>query len=162
MVRKLLELSKFLVFNSGTNSFGNNSIFAFYLLLFTLYRFLYLLFELLIMGLVIFLCLVYHCLLSTAHGMDQCEVSMTIPYDPMKPRLGSVIDSEPDTGVELMDHITLTSLCEDRLAATATLPIALLPIQNPGNPVWQQRLEAASNLKGPHFHAEMTSLVSYA
>jgi hypothetical protein len=57
MVRKLVELSKFLVFNSGTYSFGNNSVFTFYLLLFVLYRFLYLLFELLIMGLVTFLCL---------------------------------------------------------------------------------------------------------
>jgi hypothetical protein len=54
MVRKLVELSKFLLFNSGTNSFGNNSVFTFYLLLFALYRFLYLLFELLIMGLVKF------------------------------------------------------------------------------------------------------------
>jgi hypothetical protein len=52
MVRKLVELSMFLVFNSGTNPFGSSL-----LLLFTLYRFLYLLFELLIMGLVTFLCL---------------------------------------------------------------------------------------------------------
>jgi hypothetical protein len=35
MVRKLGELPKFLVFNSGTKSFRNNSVFAFYLLLFT-------------------------------------------------------------------------------------------------------------------------------
>jgi hypothetical protein len=55
MVRKLVELPKFLLFNSGTNSFGNSSIFAFYLLLFVLYRFLYMLFEFLIMGLVTFL-----------------------------------------------------------------------------------------------------------
>jgi hypothetical protein len=54
MVRKLVELPKFLVFNSKTNSFGNSSVFAFYLLLFALYRFLYLLFKLLIMGFVTF------------------------------------------------------------------------------------------------------------
>jgi hypothetical protein len=54
MVSKLAELPKFLVLNSGTNSFGNSSVFVFYLLLFALYRFLYLLFELLIMGLVTF------------------------------------------------------------------------------------------------------------
>jgi hypothetical protein len=47
---KLAEFSKFLVLNSGTNSFENSSVFAFYLLLFALYKFLYLLFELLIMG----------------------------------------------------------------------------------------------------------------
>jgi hypothetical protein len=34
MVGKLREFSKFLVFNSGTKSLGNRSIFAFYLLLF--------------------------------------------------------------------------------------------------------------------------------
>jgi hypothetical protein len=34
MVRKLVELPKFLVFNSGTNSFWNSSDFTFYLLLF--------------------------------------------------------------------------------------------------------------------------------
>jgi hypothetical protein len=34
MVRKLGEFLKFLVFNSRTNSLGNRSIFAFYLLLF--------------------------------------------------------------------------------------------------------------------------------
>jgi hypothetical protein len=59
MVRKLAELPKFLVFNSGTNSFGNNSVFAFYLLLFTLYRFLYLFFKLFIMGFVTFLMSVF-------------------------------------------------------------------------------------------------------
>jgi hypothetical protein len=60
--------------------------------------------------------------------MDQCEVSMMIPFDPMESWLGSVISSEPDTDVELMAHMTLTSLSEDRLTATAALPIALLPI----------------------------------
>jgi hypothetical protein len=34
MVTKLGELAKFLVFNTGIKSFGNNSFFAFYLLLF--------------------------------------------------------------------------------------------------------------------------------
>jgi hypothetical protein len=34
MVRKLGELPKFLMFNSRTKSFGNSSIFGFYLLLF--------------------------------------------------------------------------------------------------------------------------------
>jgi hypothetical protein len=73
---------------------------------------------------------VYRCRLSTAHGLDQCEVSMTIPFDPTEPWSGSIIGSEPDTGVELMAHIALTSLCEDHLVATAALPIALLSIQD--------------------------------
>jgi hypothetical protein len=94
--------------------------------------------------------------------MDQCEVSVTIPFDPTLPWWGSVIASEPDTGIELMAHIALTFFCEDRLAATAALLITLLSIQNQENPVWQQRLEDVSDLKGPHFHAGMTSLAKYA
>jgi hypothetical protein len=73
---------------------------------------------------------VYHCRLSMAHGMDQCEVSMMIPFDPMEPWSG------PGIGVELMVHIALTSLCEDHLAATAALSITLLLIQDKENPVW--------------------------
>jgi hypothetical protein len=94
--------------------------------------------------------------------MDQCEVSMMIPFNPMEPWSGSIIGSEPNTGIELMAHIALTSLCEDHLVATAALPIVLLPIQNQKNPVWQQRLEAVSNPKGPHFHARMTLFGRYA
>jgi hypothetical protein len=45
MVRKLGELSNFVVFNSRTESFGNSSVLAFSLLLFALYRFMCLLFE---------------------------------------------------------------------------------------------------------------------
>jgi hypothetical protein len=94
--------------------------------------------------------------------MDQCEVSVMIPFDPMELWSGSVISSEPDTDVEMMAHMALTSLCEDHLATTTALPIALLPIQNQENPIWQQRLEAMSNLKSPHFHSGLISLAKYA
>jgi hypothetical protein len=105
---------------------------------------------------------VYHCRLSMAYGLDRCEVSVMIPFDPTELWSGSNISSEPNIGVEMMAHIALTSLCEDRLAATTTLPITLLQIQHQENPVWQQRLEAVSDLESPHFHAEMTSLARYA
>jgi hypothetical protein len=39
MDRKLGEVPNFLVFNSGTKSFGNSSVFAFFLLVFALYSF---------------------------------------------------------------------------------------------------------------------------
>jgi hypothetical protein len=83
--------------------------------------------------------------------MDQCEVSVTIPFNPTEPWSGPVIGSETDTGVELMAHIALTPL-----------PITLLPIWDQENPVSQHYLEAMSKLKGPHFHAKMTSLARYA
>jgi hypothetical protein len=95
---------------------------------------------------------IYHCRLSKAHGLDRCEVSVMIPLDPMEPWWGPIICSEPDTGAKMMAHIALTSLCEDCLTATAALPIALLLIQNQEKLVWQQRHEAMSDLKGPHFH----------
>jgi hypothetical protein len=100
--------------------------------------------------------LIYHCQLSKAHDLNRCEVNMMIPFDPMEPWSGSVIGSEPDTGVRMMAHIALTSLCEDRLAATPALPIAVLPIRNQENFVWHQNLEAVSNLEDPHFHIGMT------
>jgi hypothetical protein len=75
---------------------------------------------------------VYRCRLSRVHDLDRCEVSVTIPFDPTVPWSESVIGSEPDIGVEMMVHIALTSLCEDRLTAIASLPIAL----NQENPVW--------------------------
>jgi hypothetical protein len=105
---------------------------------------------------------VYRCRLSRVHDLDRCEVSVMIPFDLARPWSRSVIDSEPDTDIEMMAHVALTSLCEDHLTATATLPIALLLIRDQENTVWQQRLAAVSDLKGPHFHAGMTSLARYA
>jgi hypothetical protein len=99
--------------------------------------------------------LVYLCRLFRLHDLDKCEVSMMIPFDPVDPWSGSIIGSKPDTGIEVMVHIALTSLCEDHLIATAELPIALLLIRNQEKPIWQQCL------KGPHFHAGMTSLAKY-
>jgi hypothetical protein len=61
---------------------------------------------------------VYRCRLSRVHDLNRCEVSVTIPFDPTRPWSGSVIDSEPDTGIEMMAHIALTSLCE----TTSPLP----------------------------------------
>jgi hypothetical protein len=105
---------------------------------------------------------VYHCRLSMAHGLDRCKVSMTIPFNPTEPCSRSVIGSELNTGIEMMAHIALTSLCKDRLIATAALSIVLLPIWNQESPIWQQCLEAVSDLEFPHIHAGVTSLARYA
>jgi hypothetical protein len=63
---------------------------------------------------------VYHCRLSRAHSLDRCEVSMTIPFDPTEPWSRSIIGSEPDTGIEMMAHIALTSLCYSSTAYCAS------------------------------------------
>jgi hypothetical protein len=71
---------------------------------------------------------IYRYRLSRVHDLDMCKVRVTIPLDPVHSWSGSIVGSEPDTSVEMMAHITLTSLCEDRLTATAALPIELLLI----------------------------------
>jgi hypothetical protein len=71
---------------------------------------------------------VYRCRLSRDYDLDKCEVSVMIPFDLAEPWSGSIIGSKPDTDVEMMAHIALTSLCKDCLTATAALSIALLPI----------------------------------
>jgi hypothetical protein len=58
MVRKLGELPKVLLFNSGIESIGISYVFAFYLLLFTFIQIsIFTFFELFTMGLEMFLCL---------------------------------------------------------------------------------------------------------
>jgi hypothetical protein len=42
---------------------------------------------------------VYHCQLSMAHGLDRCEVSVIVPFDPMELWSGSIIGSEPNTAL---------------------------------------------------------------
>jgi hypothetical protein len=105
--------------------------------------------------------LVYHCRLSRVHGLDRYEISVMIPFNPTEPWSGSIFCSKPNTGVEMIAHIALTFLCEDRPSTTAALPITVLLIQNQENPIWQQCLEAVCNLKGTHFDAGMTSLARY-
>jgi hypothetical protein len=210
MVGKLVELPKFLVFNSGTKSFGSSSVFPFLLTAVCFYTYFYIYFlsywhgvhdifmSVFLMELndyphfyladdgrlcstdqhcpgflrVLYDALirlgyngdapVYRCRLSRVHDLDKSEVSVTIPFDPVKPWSGSVIGSEPDTGVEMMTHITLTSLCEDRLTATTALSITLILIRDRENLVWQQRLMVVSDLEGPRFHVGITSLARYA
>jgi hypothetical protein len=65
---------------------------------------------------------VYRARMSMAHGLDQCEVSVTIPHIPAEPWMATII------GVEQMVQIALTSLCGSHLTDTAAMPIALFPL----------------------------------
>jgi hypothetical protein len=42
---------------------------------------------------------VYCYLLSMAHDLDRCEVSVMVPFDPIETWSGSIIGSDPDTSV---------------------------------------------------------------
>jgi hypothetical protein len=105
---------------------------------------------------------IYRCCLSKARGLDVCEVSVTISFDPMVAWMGTIIGSEPDTTILQTAHVALTSLYESRLAATASMPITLFPICNRENRVWKQRLEAMFDLEGPHFSTGMAVMARYA
>jgi hypothetical protein len=105
---------------------------------------------------------VYRGHMSMAHGQDKCEVNMLIPLNLMEPWMATIIGVKRDETVEQTALVALTSLCESRLADTAVISITLFPIHNQEDHVWKQRLEAVSNLEGPHFHAGMAALVGYA
>jgi hypothetical protein len=104
---------------------------------------------------------IYRYRLSMVDILDICKTSMMIPINPMEPWMGTVVGSDPDTTVEQMAHIALTSLCESRLATTAEMPIALFPIRNQENPMWKQRLEAMSDLESPHINVGMAVMAKY-
>jgi hypothetical protein len=69
--------------------------------------------------------LVYRGHLYMAHGLDQCEVSVTIPLNPVEPLMATVIVLELDDTVEQTAHVSLTSLCGSHLADTIAMPIVL-------------------------------------
>jgi hypothetical protein len=92
---------------------------------------------------------VYRGCMSMAHGQDKCEVNVVIPLNPMEPWMATVIGVELDETVKQTAQVALTSLCETRIADTATMPTALFLIRNQEDPMWKQRLEAVSNPEGP-------------
>jgi hypothetical protein len=73
----------------------------------------------------------------------------------------TIVGSKPDTTVEQMAHVALTSLCESHLTTTAAMPIALFSIRSQENVVWKQHLEAMFDLEGPHFSAGMAAMAKY-
>jgi hypothetical protein len=105
---------------------------------------------------------IYHCRLSMTNGLDICETSMMIPFDQEDPWMWTVVGSKPDTTVEKMAHVALTSLCETRFAATSAMPISLFLIRNQENPMWKQCLESVSDFEGPYFSAGMAAMAKYA
>jgi hypothetical protein len=98
---------------------------------------------------------VYHGRMSIAHGLDQCEVSMTIPLNPTEPWMATDIGVELDDTIEQTAQVALTSLCGSHLANIAMIQIALFLTRYLGDLKWRQRLDAMSDPEGPHFHAGM-------
>jgi hypothetical protein len=75
---------------------------------------------------------------------------------------GHFIDIELDDTVDQMVQVILASLCGSLLADTTTTLIVLFPFCFRGDLLWLKRLEAISDLKGPHYHIGMATLAEYA
>jgi hypothetical protein len=78
----------------------------------------------------------YHYSLSTTHGLDVWEVSLKVPFDPMDPWMGTVVDSELDNTIEQTTLVALTSGYESHLTVTVEMSITLFLIHNQEEPVW--------------------------
>jgi hypothetical protein len=99
-----------------------------------------------------------------AHGLNVCEVRVTIPFQPTVSWKEAIIGSEVDDAIKKMTHVALTSLHNRSLTTTADMPIALFLICNPEVPEWQQCHEATCELTSPHFSigwAQMTMYMRY-
>jgi hypothetical protein len=108
---------------------------------------------------------IYCCRLSMVDDLDMCDTNMMIPLNPLNPLepwTRTVVSSKPDTTIEQMAHVALTSQCESRLATTTTMPIALFLIRNQENPMWKRCLETVSNLEGLHFNTGTAAMAKYA
>jgi hypothetical protein len=105
---------------------------------------------------------VYRARMSMAHRMEQCEVNVTIPLNPMEPWMATVIGIELDDIVKQTAQVALTSLCGSRLADTVMMSIALFPVRYRGDPVCQRRLEVISDPEGLHFHTGLAAMAEYA
>jgi hypothetical protein len=66
-----------------------------------------------------------------------CEVNMVIPLNPTELWMAIVIGVKLDETVEQTVQVALTSLCENRLADTAVMPITLFLIRNQEDLVWK-------------------------
>jgi hypothetical protein len=79
---------------------------------------------------------VYRARMSVAHSMVRCEVSVTIPLNPMEPWMATIMGIELDDTIDQTVQVALSLLCGSRLADTAAMVIALFLVCYRGDPVW--------------------------
>jgi hypothetical protein len=100
------------------------------------------------------------------HGLQRCEVYVDIPSHPVFPN-GSLwstwaIGADMDDAMEKAAHMTLTALCSHNLAATASTPISLYPIQDRSDPEWKARMNEVGNVFQVHYHSGWAYMAGYA
>jgi hypothetical protein len=105
--------------------------------------------------------LTYRCRPFQAHGLSACEVRVEILFDPAAPYRVAIIGIDLDDGIEKMVHMALTAFCERHLTDTAGTPLALLPIQNQEDPLWQQHHNTVCDMTIPQFSVLCSRLAKY-
>jgi hypothetical protein len=74
---------------------------------------------------------------------------------------GAIIGSELDDAIEKMAHAALTLLCKSHLTATTEMLVLLFVIHDLEDPMWQQRLQAVSDLESPRFDTGWAAMAKY-
>jgi hypothetical protein len=93
--------------------------------------------------------LLYHCHPFQAHSLSVYEVWVEIPFDPMALFRGAIIGNDIDDTIKKMAHMALTAFCERSLAVTIDTLLALFPISNHVEPMWQQCHEVMCDITSP-------------
>jgi hypothetical protein len=72
------------------------------------------------------------------------------------------IGANMDDTMEKAAHMALTALCSQNLAATASTPISLYPIQDRSDPEWKARMDEVGNVFQVHYHSGWAYMAGYA
>jgi hypothetical protein len=107
----------------------------------------------------------YYGRLYEEHGLQHYEVYVDITSHPVFPD-GSpwstwAIGADIDDAMEKAAHMALIALCSQNLAATASTPISLYPIQNRSDPEWKARIDEVGNVFQVHYHSGWAYMSGY-
>jgi hypothetical protein len=96
----------------------------------------------------------YYSQLYEKHGLQHCEVYIDIPSHPMFPN-GSpwstwAIGANMYDAMEKPAPMALTTMCSQKLGATAGTHVSLYPIQDSSDPEWKARMDEVGNIFQVH------------
>jgi hypothetical protein len=107
----------------------------------------------------------YYGWLYEEHSLQHCEVYVDIPSHPVFPDRSPwstwAIGADMDDAMEKASHMSLTTLCSQKLAATVGTPISLYPIQDRSDPEWKAHMDEVGNVFQVHYHSGWVYMAGY-
>jgi hypothetical protein len=98
--------------------------------------------------------------------LGRYKVHVDIPAYPTDPTITAWFTTargdDLDDTLERAAHQALTKFCERHLSVLGDTAIALLPVQNKGNTVWSERVDAIGDPEFPTHHAGWALTARYA